>query len=307
MDTAVFLEFLAASIRIATPLLFAALGALLSERAGTFAVGTEGMMLAGAFGGAVTTLLLGSWGAGLAVSAASGALLGLIIAVATAKFRADHMVAGLAVNILAIGLTSFLLRGIFQGRAPVIQLQTIGVTPLPYLADLPWVGPVLFRQPLLTYAALLLTLATYIFLMKTRPGLTLRAVGENPEAAFAVGADPVRVRMGAIVTGGAFAGLGGAVLSLQEVGTFTDGMTNGRGFIALAALIVGRWKPFGALFGCLLFGAVAALELRVQGWGLPVSSYVIQMTPYLVALAVLAGIGRAAQLPAAIGTSFVRH
>jgi general nucleoside transport system permease protein len=307
MDGAVFLEFLAASIRIATPLLFAALGALLSERAGTFAVGTEGMMLAGAFGGAVTMFLLGSSGAGLAVSAASGALLGLIIAVATAKFRADHMVAGLAVNILAIGLTSFLLRGMFQGRAPVIQLQTIGVTPLPYLADLPWVGPVLFRQPLLTYAALLLTLVTYIFLMKTRPGLTLRAVGENPEAAFAVGADPVRVRMGAIVTGGAFAGLGGAVLSLQEVGTFTDGMTNGRGFIALAALIVGRWQPFGALFGCVLFGAVTALELRIQGWGLPVSSYVIQMTPYLVALAVLAGIGRAAQLPAAIGTSFIRH
>jgi simple sugar transport system permease protein len=307
MDGAVFLEFLAASIRIATPLLFAALGALLSERAGTFAVGTEGMMLAGAFGGAVTMFVLGSSGAGLAVSAASGALLGLIIAVATAKFRADHMVAGLAVNILAIGLTSFLLRGMFQGRAPVIQLQTIGVTPLPYLADLPWVGPVLFRQPMLTYAALLFTLATYIFLMKTRPGLTLRAVGENPEAAFAIGADPVRVRMGAIVTGGAFAGLGGAVLSLQEVGTFTDGMTNGRGFIALAALIVGRWQPFGALFGCLLFGAVAALELRIQGWGLPVSSYVIQMTPYLVALAVLAGIGRAAQLPAAIGTSFIRH
>jgi simple sugar transport system permease protein len=307
MDAAVFLEFLAASIRIATPLLFAALGALLSERAGTFAVGTEGMMLAGAFGGAVTMFLVGSAGAGLAVSAASGALLGLIIAVATAKFRADHMVAGLAVNILAIGLTSFLLRGMFQGRAPVIQLQTIGVTPLPYLADLPWVGPVLFRQPLLTYAALLLTLLTYIFLTKTRPGLTLRAVGENPEAAFAVGTDPVRVRMRAIVTGGAFAGLGGAVLSLQEVGTFTDGMTNGRGFIALAAIIVGRWQPFGALFGCLLFGAVAALELRILGWGLPVSSYVIQMTPYLVALAVLAGIGRAAQLPAAIGTSFIRH
>jgi simple sugar transport system permease protein len=307
MDAAAFLEFFAASIRIATPLLYAALGGLLSERAGTFAVGLEGMMLAGAFGGAVTTLLLGSSAAGLIVSAASGASLALIVAVSTAKFRADHMVIGLAVNILAIGLTSFLLRGLFKGQAPVIQLQTLGALPLPYLADLPWIGPVLFRQPVLTYAVFLLTLATYLFLMKTRAGLMLRAVGENPEAAFAAGTDPVRVRMTAIVVGGALAGLGGAVLSLQEVGTFTDGMTNGRGFIALAAIIVGRWMPFGTLLGCLLFGAVAALELRVHGWGLPVSSYVIQMTPYLFALAVLAGIGRAAQLPAAIGSPFIRH
>jgi ABC-type uncharacterized transport system permease subunit len=307
MDGTVFIEFIAASIRIATPLLFAALGGLLSERAGTFAVGIEGMMLAGAFGGAVATFLSGSSAAGLIISAASGASIGLIVAVATAKFRADHMVIGLAVNILALGLTSFLLRGLFMGQAPVIQLRLLGPLPLPYLSDLPWIGRVLFNQPLLTYAALLLTIATYLYLTKTRGGLMLRAVGENPEAAFAVGADPIRVRMTAIVAGGAFAGLGGAVLSLQEVGTFTDGMTNGRGFIALAAIIVGRWMPFGVLFGCLLFGAVAALELRVQGWGLPVSSYVIQMTPYLVALAALAGIGRAAQLPGAIGTSFIRH
>jgi ABC-type uncharacterized transport system permease subunit len=115
------------------------------------------------------------------------------------------------------------------------------------------------------------------------------------------------VRMAAVVVGGAFAGLGGAVLSLQEVGTFTDGMTNGRGFIALAAIIVGRWTPFGALFGCLLFGAVAALELRVHGWGLPVSSYVIQMVPYIVALGLLAGIGRSARMPAAIGVPFTRN
>jgi ABC-type uncharacterized transport system permease subunit len=152
-----------------------------------------------------------------------------------------------------------------------------------------------------------LTLAISLLLAKTRTGLILRAVGENPEAAFTAGSNPVRVRMVAIVAGGALAGLGGAVLSLQEVGTFTDGMTNGRGFIALAAIIVGRWMPFPTLLGCLLFGGVAALELRVQGWDLPVSSYIIQMTPYLAALAVLAGIGRGARLPAAIGTAFTRN
>ncbi len=140
--------------------------------------------------------------------------------------------------------------------------------------------------------------------MKTRAGLTLRAVGENPEAAFAVGANPIKIRMAAIIAGGGLAGLGGAVLSLQELGTFTDGMTNGRGFIALAAIIVARWRPLRAIFSCLLFGAAAALALNIQGWGLPVSSYVIQMTPYLIALAVLCGIGREARMPAAIGQSF---
>jgi general nucleoside transport system permease protein len=307
MDGVAIVEFLAASIRIATPLLFGALGGLLSERAGTFAVGIEGMMLAGAFGGAVTTLLTADTGTGLAVSAGSGAAAGLVVAVATAKFRADHMVTGLALNILVIGLTSFLLRGLFGGQAPVIQLPTLKALPIPYLADLPGIGRVLFQQPALTYAGLALTLAISVLLTKTRTGLMLRAVGENPEAAFAAGSNPVRVRMAAIVAGGALAGLGGAVLSLQEVGTFTDGMTNGRGFIALAAIIVGRWMPFATLLGCLLFGGVAALELRVQGWDLPVSSYVIQMTPYLAALAVLAGIGRGARLPAAIGTAFTRN
>jgi simple sugar transport system permease protein len=264
------------------------------------------MMLAGAFGGAVTTYVTGSSLTGLGVSAVSGAALGLVVAVATARFRADHMVTGLAMNILAIGLTSFLLRGLFKGQAPVIQLATLGPVPVPYLVDLPILGHILFRQPALTYAAFALVFCMHVFLMRTRAGLTLRAVGENPSAAFAVGSDPVRVRMLAIVAGGALAGLGGAVLSLQEVGTFTDGMTNGRGFIALAAIIVGRWMPFGVLLGCLLFGGAAALELRVQGWGLPLSSYAIQMLPYLVALGVLAIIGRDARMPAAIGIAFRR-
>jgi ABC-type uncharacterized transport system permease subunit len=307
MDAAVLIEIVAATVRIATPLLFAALGGLISERAGTFAVGIEGMMLAGAFGGAIAVLVTANPVLGLIVAALSGALLALIVAVATAQLRADQMVTGLAVNILALGLTSFLLRALFGGRAPVIRLQTLGPWPIPYLSDIPLLGPVLFRQPALVYVALALTVLVYLFLAKTRSGLMLRAVGENPEAAFAVGTNPVLVRIAAVVASGAFAGLGGAVLSLQEVGTFTDGMTGGRGFIALAAIIVGRWTPFGTLLGCLLFGAVAALELRVHSLGLPVSSYVIQMIPYIVALLLLAGVGRSAAMPAAIGVAFRRQ
>jgi ABC-type uncharacterized transport system permease subunit len=306
MDKTVLIELVAASVRIATPLLFVALGGVLSENAGTFAVGLEGMMLMGAFGGAVTTFVTKSIAVGLLASAISGATLGAVVAVATAKFRADQMVTGLAVNILAFGLTSFLLRSLFGGRTPVIVLSTLGPIGVPYLSRLPVVGQILFQQPALTYAAFVLTIPIHFFLTKTRAGLTLRAVGENPAAAFSVGTNPIRVRMAAIIAGGLLAGLGGAVLSLQEIGTFTDGMTNGRGFIALAAIIVGRWMPFRVMLGCLLFGAASAIALNIQGWGLPVSSYVIQMTPYLIALAVLCGVGRAARMPAAIGKPFTR-
>jgi simple sugar transport system permease protein len=306
MDTTVLIELLAAAVRIATPLLFAALGGVLSESAGTFAVGLEGMMLVGAFGGAVTTFVTKNVAAGLLASAICGAALGAVVAVATARFRADQMVTGLAVNILAFGLTSFLLRGLFGGKAPVIVLSTLGPFAVPYCSRLPVVGEVLFRQPALTYAGFILVIPIHFILLKTRAGLTLRAVGENPAAAFSVGTDPIRVRMAAIIAGGVLAGLGGAVLSLQEIGTFTDGMTNGRGFIALAAIIVGRWMPFRVMLGCLLFGAASAVALNIQGWGLPVSSYIIQMTPYLIALAVLCGVGRAARMPAAIGKPFTR-
>jgi simple sugar transport system permease protein len=216
------------------------------------------------------------------------------------------MVTGLAVNIFALGLTSFLLRGLFGGKTPVMLLPTIGAVQVPGLSEVPLLGPTLFNQPLMTYLAFLLVVPVHLFLWRTRLGLTLRAVGEFPSAAFSVGANPERIRFFAIIVCGAFAGLGGAVLSLQELGTFTDGMTNGRGFLALAAIIVGCWRPVSVMGGCLLIGAASALAFNIQGWGLPVSSYVIQMSPYLIALAVLCGIGRKARMPEAIGKAFTR-
>jgi ABC-type uncharacterized transport system permease subunit len=307
MNYPVLIELLSASVRIATPLLFVALGGLISESGGTFAVGVEGMMLGGAFGGAVTVLVTKNILLGLIASSICGMLLAAIVGLATIRFRTDHMVTGLAVNILALGLTSFLLRGLFGGRTPVMVLPTIGTMQTSGLSTLPVIGPVLFNQPLMTYLAFVLVIPVHLFLSRTRAGLTLRAVGENPSAAFAVGANPELVRLIAVVMGGAFAGLGGAVLSLQELGTFTDGMTNGRGFLALAAIIVGCWRPFRVMGGCLLIGAASALALNIQGWGLPVSSYVIQMSPYLIALAVLCGIGRRARMPESIGKAFIRN
>lgn len=286
MDT-IWLEFIAASVRIATPLFIAALGGILSERAGTFAVSLEGQMLFGAFCGIAVAHTTGSLLLGVVASAAGGALFGSLVAIATARFHAEHMVTGLAANILALGLTSFLLRALLgKGQAPVIRVPTL--------------------QDELTYTAVIAAIGVWIFLWRSRAGLTLRAVGENPQAAFASGADPTKWRMGAIVCGAALAGLAGAALSLQQVGTFTDGMTAGRGYLALAAIIVGRWSPGGAAAGCILFGAAEALALRAQTFSLPVSSYVIQMAPYVLALAVLAGLGRSARLPAALGLPFRR-
>jgi len=298
------IDFLVATLRIATPLLFAALGGILSERAGVFAVGIEGMMLAGAFGAAVGSFVTGTPLAGLLMAIVAGGLIAAVVAVAVTRFRADQMVTGLAVNILAFGLTSFLLRGLFGGHAPVIRLETFSAIKIPVLSDLPAVGQILFQQSALSYTAVAIALILHVVIYRTRAGLTLRATGENPEAVFAAGGNPNRIRRLAVILGGAIAGLGGAVLALQDVGTFTDGMTGGRGFLALAALIVGRWTPFGALAACLVFGAATALEVRLQGFNLAVSSYVIQMIPYLLALVVLAGLGRGTRMPQAIGRAY---
>jgi simple sugar transport system permease protein len=301
------LDLIAAAIRIATPLLFAALGGLLSERSGVFAVGLEGMMLAGAFSAIIGASTTGSALGGIALAIVGGAIIATAVAVIAVRYRADNMVTGLAANILALGLTSYLLRVIAGGDAPVsIHLDPLASWPIPVLSDIPTIGPLLFDQPPLTYLAVIGCVLMSLFLRRTQAGLTLTATGENPEAVFASGASPMRVRMIAIITGGAIAGLGGAVLSLQQVGTFTDGMTGGRGYLALASLIVGRWTPWGAAIACLAFGAAEALELRMQTFGVPVSSYIVQMVPYLIALAVLAGIGRSSRMPASIGQPLPR-
>jgi len=294
-------DFLAAAIRIATPLMLAALGGILSECAGVFAVGLEGMMLAGAFAAIIGAWLSGSDLVGVLFSMLGGAAIALAVAVVAVRYRADHMVTGLTANILALGLTSYLLRVAGGGRPIAIHLTPLQAWPIPGLADLPVLGPLLFVQPPLTYLALLGCGVLAIFLTRTQAGLTLRATGENPEAVFTSGAEPLRVRMLAVIACGAIAGIGGAVLSLQQVGTFTDGMTGGRGYLVLAALIVGRWNPWGAMAACLFFGAAEAFELRLQSFGVPVGSYIVQMAPYLIALAVLAGLGRSSRLPAAIG------
>lgn len=295
------IDFLAAAIRIATPLIFAALGGILSEQAGVFAVGLEGMMLMGAFAAVVGAWATGSAEAGLLLAMFGGAAIGLAVAIVTVRYRADNMVTGLTANILALGLTTYLLGIAGGGRPLAIHLDPLPDWPIPVLSTIPVIGSLLFDHPPLTYLAVIGCAVLALFLRRTHAGLMLRATGENPEAVFAAGLNPMRIRMISVIACGAVAGLGGAVLSLQQIGTFTDGMTGGRGYLALASLIVGRWNPWGALIACLVFGAAEAFELRLQNYSIPVSSYIVQMAPYVIALAVLAGIGRSSKLPAAIG------
>lgn len=305
-DLLVLIGYLTASVRIASPLVLAAMGGVISERAGVFAIGLEGMMLFGAFTGVLAAHLSGDIWIGSLASIAGGILLSMLLAVATISFRAEQIVATIALNIIAIGVTSFFLRMMFgtgaQGTRKVADMSAV---PVPFLADIPIIGPVLFNHPPLTYIAYLLVPLTALFLYRTQWGLNIRAVGEAPKAAHVVGVNPWLTQYFAVGLSGALAGLGGAVLSIQQVGFFTEHMTQGRGFIALAAVIFGRWDPKMTCAACLLFGAAEALQLRVQAFGIPLPSHVVLMLPYIIALLALMGLGSRARHPAAIGRPYI--
>lgn len=301
------IDFLNAVLRIATPLVFAALGGIVSENAGVFAIGLEGMMLAGALGTAAGIFLGGGFAVSLLASFGCGMAVGGVVAVIAVIYRADQIVTGLAVNLLVLGLTGFIVRAqLGHGVAPVIHVPLLEVWRVPGLADLPLVGPVLFCQQPLTYLAVVAAAVLSVLLSRSRAGLFLRASGENPHAVYAAGGNPLAIRIVAVIAGAGLAGLGGAVLVLQQVGTFTDAMTGGRGFLALAAIVIGRWRPYGAITACVVFSAAEALHLRLQGFDLPISSYLVQMFPYAISLALLAGFGRSIRLPAALGVAYQR-
>ena len=302
------IDFLSATLRIATPLAFTALGGIVSEQAGVFAIGLEGMMLAGALGAAAGSFFGNGWLVSLIDSVVCGMAVGGIVAVVALFYRADQIVTGLAANLLVLGLTGFIVRvGLGHGHAPVIHVPLLASWRVPGLANLPVIGPVLFCQQPLTYLAAAATAALSMVLSRTRAGLLLRASGENPHAVYAAGCSPFAIRVAAVIAGAGLAGFGGAVLVLQQVGTFTDAMTGGRGFIALAAIVVGRWRPFSAIAACLVFAAAEALNLRLQGVDLAVSSYIVQMVPYVISLAILAGWGRTVKLPAALGVAYHKN
>jgi simple sugar transport system permease protein len=301
----IVVALLAISIVKSTPLVLGALSGTVSERSGIVNIGIEGMMLAAAFAGFVAALVTGSLVLGLCAAMAAGALLALLHAVLTVRFAVDQIISGTAINILAVGLTGFFNRQLFTSGAPAgaVVLPHIQV---PVLADLPVLGPILFQHQPLTVVAVALVLVLQWALFQTRWGLRTRAVGEHPLAADTVGIDVWRLRTANVVLGGVLAGLGGAYFTLESVPHFEPLMTNGRGFIALAAMIFGKWTPLGSWGAALLFGLTEALPVTLQIQGLAVPYQLVGMLPYVLTIVVVAGLVGRAHAPAAVGVPYLK-
>ena len=292
--------FLAAAVRISTPLLYAATGELLVERSGVINLGVEGAMLAGALAAALGAGLGGPW-VGVLAAVTAGVAVAAVFAAVALGARADQIITGTAVTLGSIGLTGAVYRGVYGAGGPGLSLPTFAPVPIPGLAGIPVVGPALFAQPILTYLAWLLVPAVWWFLFRSWWGLALRATGESAAAARASGVPVRRIRVTAALVAGGLSGLGGATLVLAQVGTFAEKMTAGRGFLAIAVVVLGRWHPAGVLLASLLFGAATALQYAFQAMGLGVPYQIFLMLPYLLALAALAVRVHAWRAPAGLG------
>lgn len=293
------LLFLAAAVRISVPYALAAMGAALSERGGVICIALEGIMLTGALGYTVGAHYTGDPWAGVGAALAAGALMAWLHAEATVRFRADQITSGLGLNLLAAGLTRLVLVQVFDSSSNSERVVGLPQWDLPFVSGVPGVGALLGSPLVLATAALVFLVHRLLF--RSVFGLRLRATGERPEAAATLGLSVTRIRFSGVLLCGLLAGLAGAYLA-SEQHSFTDGMTGGRGYIALAAMIVGKWNPLGAAAACLMFGAAEALQIRLQGSAFP--SELLQALPYVVTMLVLAGfIGRAVA-PKAVGVPY---
>ncbi|MCA1647588.1 MAG: ABC transporter permease [Chloroflexi bacterium] len=300
------ISILAITITKATPITLGALAGICSERSGVVNIGIEGLMLTSAFTGFMTGVYTHNLGIALVAAIVSGALMALLHAVLSITFRVDQIISGTVVNILAVGLTGYLNRQLFATGAPA-GLSVLPSIPFGPLSDLPWIGPILFQQKPIALTAMLLVLLLHLALFRTRWGLRTRAVGEHPLAADTVGVNVNALRYYNVVLGGGIAGLAGAYFTLESVPHFEPLMTNGRGFIALAAMIFGKWTPFGAWGAALLFGVAEAIPTAMQLQGINIPFQIVGLLPYVLTIVVVAGaVGRATP-PAADGIPYVRN
>lgn len=305
-----------AAIFSAAPLILTALGGVFSERSGVVNIGLEGLMVMGAFVGGTATIFAQNWGFGafspwfaLLVAIIIGAIFSLLHAVATVTFRADHVVSGVAINFLAVGLGVFLTKKIFHsGQSPYIS-QRIYEINVPYLKDIPVIGPLLFQNAYLTsYVAIILAFVVWYVIYKTPFGLRLRSVGENPMAADTMGINVAKMRYIGVMLSGAFGGLGGAVYVTSISTNFSASTIAGQGYMALAAMIFGKWNPLGALGAALFFGF--AQSLSVIGGAIPllhgIPSVYLQIAPYVLTILALAGFIGRAEAPKADGINYIK-
>jgi simple sugar transport system permease protein len=291
--------FLEATVRTATPLALAALGEVVVERGGILNIGLEGVILVGAFGALVGATSGGIIG-GYAAAIACGILLACFFGLFAIAFRADQIITGTAVTLLAVGLTGTLYRALYGTMGAALSIPTSGPKPIPVLSSLPVVGLGFFYQPVVTYLAYGCVPAVWWWMFRTHAGLALRAIGETPAAAAAAGVRVDRARWLAIAFGGAMGGLAGGTLVLAQAGTFAEGMSAGRGFIAIAIVVVGRWNPLGVALAALMFGGASALQFLLQALGLALPYQLFLALPYVLTLAALAGVAGRVRAPAAL-------
>jgi len=296
----------AAMLRFATPLLYGALGGLVSERSGVVNIGIEGMMLMGAYFGIYGSDIGGSWVIGLLVAMAAGGALAFVHAVFSITLRADQIVGGVAINLLALGITGYLYVDHYGDQGTPDTVSRVPDVTLPVIKDIGFFGDAIGKTNLMTWLALLTTVALAVFLFRTPRGLRLRAIGEHPRAAETVGLSVIRTRYLAVVASGMLAALGGAYLSIGFLGSFNQNLTAGRGYIALAVVICGRWRPFGALAFALLFGFSSAIAQRLPTFS-ESGAVLFQALPYVLTIVAVAGaIGRS-RPPAAVGQPYTRE
>jgi ABC-type uncharacterized transport system permease subunit len=288
---------------MATPIGLAAMGGVLSERSGVLNIGLEGMMLTGALAGAMGSHFLGGPWMGTLAALVAGAALGVVLAYLTVTLGANQIVTGVGINLFALGFTTFVERVVLR-PAGIEAVPSFAQLAAPGLRAIPLLGPLLTNLTPLVLVAIVIAPILAVFLYRTPWGLALRATGEAPRAVDTAGVSVFLVRYIAVAASGALAGMGGAFLSLGQLNLFSENMTAGRGFIALAAVILGKWNPVGALAAAFLFGAAEALQLFVQSYGLGVPYQIPTMLPYVLALAVLAGFVSRAIPPAAEGIPY---
>ena len=299
--------FLTSTMSMATPIMLAALGELIVEESGIINVGIEGAMLAGAFFALAATYFSGSIALGLGAGMLAAVAIDAIFAMLVVNLAANQVVTGTALNILALGVTGVFYRKLFGVTGKAFMVTPVAKIPLGPLARIPVLGPVLFDQNALVYFTFILIPIFWYLISRTRYGLRLRAAGERPEAADALGLGVYRIRWEALIVAGALTGLAGAYLTLAYANTFVENISAGRGFVALSVVILGRWNPWGLAAASVLFGAAMALQFGLQALGTVVPYQLFLALPYALTLVVLAGVGGQAAAPSALGEPYRRQ
>lgn len=305
--SAFWISVFSSAIRLATPILAAALGEIYTQRAGIMNLGLEGTMLMGALGGFLGTYFTGSLFVGILCGIAIGMLMSLIMGFLSISMRGNQVIAGTALTILGGGAAVFIYRSVFGVMKLPPQVENFQAIHIPGLSDIPFIGPVLLQHNLMVYVIFLLVPVTWFVLEKTILGLRIKAVGEHPRAVESKGLSVYKLRYTAILIGGAYAGLAGSYLSIAYMNSFTENIVSGRGYIALAVVIFAHWTPSLAMGGALLFGFVNALQIRLQAIGAPIPNQFLLMLPYIITIVVLVGVSKKAEFPAAYTVPYSKN